>query len=89
MSAEAGKLFLGGISWNTTEDELRNHFSSFGEVTDAVIMTDRETGKSRGFGFITLTSLQPQLAMSYVSLSLSQPRLSSPSLKASHESALG
>ena len=54
QTTEAGKLFLGGISWNTTEQELRNHFSQYGEVTDAVIMTDRETGKSRGFGFITL-----------------------------------
>jgi cold-inducible RNA-binding protein len=47
------KLFVGGVSWNASDASLREAFSEFGEVTDAKIITDRETGKSRGFGFVT------------------------------------
>lgn len=49
---EPGKLFIGGISWDTNEDRLREYFQSFGEVVEAVIMKDRATGRARGFGFI-------------------------------------
>ncbi|KAG2261752.1 hypothetical protein Bca52824_068831 [Brassica carinata] len=52
MDMESGKLFIGGISWETTEDRLRQHFQSFGEVLEAVIMKDRATGRARGFGFL-------------------------------------
>jgi RNA recognition motif-containing protein len=47
------KLFVGGISWNTTEDGLRQAFEPFGEVAEATIVMDRQTGRSRGFGFVT------------------------------------
>ncbi|MEZ5397970.1 MAG: RNA-binding protein [Bryobacterales bacterium] len=47
------KLFVGGLSWNTTDDGLLDAFSAFGEVTDAKVITDRDTGRSRGFGFVT------------------------------------
>ncbi len=47
------KLFVGGLSWGVTEDELRRHFEQFGSVTDARVIYDRETGRSRGFGFVT------------------------------------
>ena len=47
------KLFVGGISWNTTDQGLLSAFEQFGVVTDAKIITDRETGRSRGFGFVT------------------------------------
>jgi RNA recognition motif-containing protein len=50
------KLFVGGVSWNATDASLHEAFSEFGEVTDAKIITDRETGKSRGFGFVTFKS---------------------------------
>ncbi len=53
MSRMGNKLFVGGVSWNTTDESLREAFEKFGEVTDAVIITDRETGRSRGFGFVT------------------------------------
>lgn len=46
------KLFVGGISWNTSEDALRQAFERFGEVVEAHIVTDRYTGRSRGFGFV-------------------------------------
>ncbi len=47
------KLFVGSLSWNTNETELQNAFSRFGEITEAKVITDRETGRSRGFGFVT------------------------------------
>lgn len=49
------KLFVGGISWNTTEDALREAFEQFGEVSEATIVVDRQTGRSRGFGFVTFS----------------------------------
>lgn len=52
MEMELGKLFIGGISWDTNEDNLREYFQAFGEVVEAVIMKDRATGRARGFGFI-------------------------------------
>ncbi|XP_039070053.1 heterogeneous nuclear ribonucleoprotein 1-like [Hibiscus syriacus] len=49
---EVGKLFIGGISWGTNVDRLRQYFETFGEVVEAVIMKDRTTGRARGFGFV-------------------------------------
>lgn len=47
------RLFVGGLSWNTTDEGLREAFEEFGDVADAKVITDRETGRSRGFGFVT------------------------------------
>ena len=47
------KLFVGGLSWGTDSDGLRNAFEQFGEVTDSAVISDRDTGRSRGFGFVT------------------------------------
>ena len=44
------KLFVGSLSWGTSDDGLRTAFAAFGEVTDAKVITDRDTGRSRGFG---------------------------------------
>lgn len=52
MEADLGKLFIGGISWDTNEDHLREYFRKYGEVVEAVIMKDRVTGRARGFGFV-------------------------------------
>ncbi|KAI0493131.1 hypothetical protein KFK09_027407 [Dendrobium nobile] len=52
MESDLGKLFIGGISWDTNEDRLREYFKGFGEVVEAVIMKDRTTGRARGFGFV-------------------------------------
>lgn len=52
MQSDLGKLFIGGISWETNEDRLKDYFSAFGEVVEAVIMKDRTTGRARGFGFV-------------------------------------
>lgn len=48
-----GKLFVGGISWETTEETFADYFSKYGEITDSVIMKDRHSGRPRGFGFVT------------------------------------
>ncbi|XP_076305263.1 uncharacterized protein LOC143222529 isoform X2 [Tachypleus tridentatus] len=53
QSDEAGKLFIGGLSWDTSQENLKNYFSRFGEVVDCVVMKNNETGRSRGFGFVT------------------------------------
>lgn len=47
------KVFVASISWNTDETGLTNHFSQIGEIEDAIIVKDRETNRSRGFGFVT------------------------------------
>lgn len=47
------KLFVGGLSWGTTDDSLRAAFESFGSVREARVILDRDTGRSRGFGFVT------------------------------------
>ncbi len=52
------KLFVGSLSWNTTSDELRNAFAACGEVTEAKVVMNRDTGRSRGFGFVTYESEQ-------------------------------
>lgn len=49
------KLFIGGLSWETTIDGLQRYFSRFGEVVDAVVMKNPDTGRSRGFGFVTFS----------------------------------
>ena len=50
------KLFVGGLSWNTDSNGLRAAFESFGSISEAVVVQDRETGRSRGFGFVTFDS---------------------------------
>lgn len=57
MSTEA-KLFIGNLSWKVTSDSLRSAFAKFGNVTDAAVINDRETGRSRGFGFVTFDSTE-------------------------------
>lgn len=47
------RLFVGGLAWATDENALRDAFGRFGEVKDAAVITDAQTGKSRGFGFVT------------------------------------
>ncbi|XP_065337076.1 heterogeneous nuclear ribonucleoprotein 27C-like isoform X5 [Cloeon dipterum] len=52
---EKGKLFVGGLSWETTQESLHRYFSRFGEVVDCVVMKNSESGRSRGFGFVTFS----------------------------------
>src|SRR5256885_16284707 len=52
----SSKLFVGNLSFNTTENDLQDAFAAFGTVTEANLMVDRATGRPRGFGFITMSS---------------------------------
>ena len=49
-------IFVGNLDFNTSEDELRQMFEAYGQVDRVSIMTDRDTGRSRGFGFVEMTS---------------------------------
>ena len=58
------KLYVGNLPWSMTNDTLRDLFAEFGEVTEAVVITDRMTGRSKGFGFVTFaTEEQAQAAI--------------------------
>ena len=48
------KLFVGGLPYHTTDKSLREHFSVYGDIEEAVVITDRQTGKSRGYGFVSI-----------------------------------
>jgi len=50
------KLFVGGLPYHTTDKSLREHFKVFGEIEEAVVITDRQTGKSRGYGFVSFAT---------------------------------
>lgn len=54
----AQKLFVGGIAFITTEEGLQEFFAQAGEVASAAIVTDRDTGRSRGFGFVEMTNAE-------------------------------
>ena len=47
------KLFVGSLSWDTNDEGLRDAFGVHGEISEAVVISDRDTGRSRGFGFVT------------------------------------
>lgn len=49
------KLFVGGLSWGTGDEQLKAAFETFGTVSDAKVVMDRDTGRSRGFGFVSFT----------------------------------
>ncbi|MAI66801.1 MAG: RNA-binding protein [Phycisphaerae bacterium] len=48
------KLYIGNLSWGTTTEDLKAHFEAYGTVSDAIVITDRQSGRSRGFGFVTM-----------------------------------
>lgn len=50
------KLFVGNLDWSVTGDDLRTVFAAVGTVADAVVLMDKMTGRSRGFGFVTMSS---------------------------------
>jgi len=49
------KLFIGGLAWHTSDETLRIKFEEFGQVEEAIVVKDRDTGRSRGFGFVRFT----------------------------------
>ncbi len=50
------KLFVGNLSWNLTSDDLRETFGEFGTVEEAIVLTDKFSGRSKGFGFVTMST---------------------------------
>lgn len=52
MDSDQGKLFIGGISWETSEDKLKEYFGNYGDVLQTVVMRDKASGRPRGFGFV-------------------------------------
>jgi len=50
------KLFVGGLPYHTTDKSLRDHFECYGDIEEAVVITDRQTGKSRGYGFVIMAT---------------------------------
>jgi len=54
----SSKLFVGNLSFNTTENDLQDAFAAHGTVTETNLMMDRATGRPRGFGFITMSSAE-------------------------------
>jgi cold-inducible RNA-binding protein len=52
----ATKLFVGSLSWDTTDDQLKEFFSAAGTVTSASVITDRNTNRSKGFGFVEMST---------------------------------
>ncbi|KAF3928585.1 Nucleolin [Arthrobotrys entomopaga] len=52
----SSKVYVGNLAWGVTDELLRQAFSSFGDIMDVIVMRDRDTGRSRGFGFITFGS---------------------------------
>ncbi|MBP5794116.1 MAG: RNA-binding protein, partial [Spirochaetaceae bacterium] len=52
----AKKIYVGNLSYSTTDETLRNQFSQFGQVESVSIVMDRVTGKSKGFGFVEMTN---------------------------------
>lgn len=56
MKSEENKVFVSNLAWDITTEELFDFFSTIGNVLDAIVLKDRDTQKSRGFGFVTLSS---------------------------------
>jgi RNA recognition motif-containing protein len=47
-------VFVGGLAWETPKDAMREHFEKYGEILEAVIISDKITGRSKGYGFVSL-----------------------------------
>jgi len=56
------KLYVGNLPWTLTNDSLRALFTEFGEVTEAIVITDRATARSKGFGFVTFATEESAIA---------------------------
>ncbi len=63
MEPEDARLYVGNLSWNATEDEVRQLFEGVGTVEEVALITDRETGRSRGFAFVEMDAEGAKKAM--------------------------
>ncbi|MBA0681031.1 hypothetical protein Gotri_013669 [Gossypium trilobum] len=55
------KVFVGGLAWETQKDTMKKYFEQFGDILEAVVITDKATGRSKGYGFVTFR--EPEAAM--------------------------
>lgn len=69
------KIFVGGLPYHTTDSSLRKYFEVFGEIEEAVVITDRQTGKSRGYGFVSVHSSCARLYAQFRVRLVSRPLL--------------
>ena len=53
---QKNKLFIGSLPWAINSDSLRELFAQYGEITEAIVISDRDTGRSKGFGFVTFAT---------------------------------
>ncbi|KAA3467202.1 RNA-binding 24 [Gossypium australe] len=56
------KVFVGGLAWETQSETMRRYFEQFGEIVEAVVITDKNTGRSKGYGFVSVTFRDPESA---------------------------
>ncbi|MBN1122573.1 MAG: RNA-binding protein [Anaerolineae bacterium] len=56
------RLYVGNLPYSTTDEQLREYFGEYGDVQEIAIITDRETGLSKGFGFVTMTTEEDAVA---------------------------
>ncbi len=68
----AVKLFVGGLSFSTSSDRLREVFAAHGSVESARVVTDRDTGRSRGFGFVEMASEQARTRFATISVAVAE-----------------
>jgi len=59
----AKKLYVGNLPWSATDESLRDFCAQFGEVVSAQVITDRESGRSRGFGFVEMTNADEAMSL--------------------------
>lgn len=57
------KVFVGGLAWETPTDVMRSYFEQFGEILEAVIITDKNTGKSKGYGFVRILNTSDLISL--------------------------
>lgn len=53
------KVFVGGLAWETPKEAMRDHFEKYGDILEAVIISDKLTGRSKGYGFVSLHIIYP------------------------------
>lgn len=66
----ATKLFIGGLPGSVTSESMRDYFSQFGKVVDATVMLDRETGRSKGFGFVSFENVNVEPMLGFGNLQI-------------------
>lgn len=64
------KVFVGGLAWETQSETMRRYFEQFGEILEAVVITDKNTGRSKGYGFVSILFFRFSLLLIIISILL-------------------